>query len=112
MMIIWRLFNDPDDFVVRPWRYGWNQIAHAVIGAGLAAVVPLPLALGLPFFWEAAQLIFRNARPYDALEDVGFFWAGTLSVLNPTIAVIGVVFLLAGIARRHEQKDPHHGNVD
>ncbi|MEM6834876.1 MAG: hypothetical protein AAF562_14785 [Pseudomonadota bacterium] len=104
------LFESPSAFVGQPLRYAMNQVGHAAIGGAIVAMLDMSwwfvmIAYGL--FWEGAQLLFRSAKLWDALEDVAFVTSGALiahfvmrSGDNWIIAAPIIFVLLSGVARR------------
>ena len=66
---------DPDDFAGRPYEAGLNQLGHALLGAALAAFLPLGLAVVGIVSWELWQRKRRGATALDFFFDL-LYWLG------------------------------------
>lgn len=111
-MSLSNLFFDPDPFESDPSGFAGNQIGHFVIGlAGVWTGFPwvdvpwwdMPSSLAVILVtaaWELGQILRADGLIYDGIEDVTFFAAGALVLLWPPVAVLAILFLAAGAARR------------
>jgi len=95
------LWRKPSAYDDDPTNHALNQIGHVCVGALLAILVPWWVALLLIVAWEASQLIWRGADPFDALEDVAFMSAGVfISVGAAWAGAVAAALLMAGVAIR------------
>lgn len=95
-----RLFVSPSSFDNDPWGFVENQAGHLIIGAFLAWLLPLPVALLVYAAWEAAQWAFAQGKAWDGAEDAAFAFAGALALSVPLVLIPAGLHLVAGFLRR------------
>lgn len=95
------LWRKPSAYDGDPTNHALNQIGHVCVGALLVILVPWWVALIVVVVWEASQLIWRGADPFDALEDTAFMSAGVFIVVGAAWAgAVAVVLLMTGVTIR------------